>query len=133
MKKTSVRSTDHRRMLQATTHSFPANAWRNKVTNVKESDKYDLCKDLWIKCDTLSKAHTAAHHHCWRLLLNPRRTGPAGLPQFMCLNREKSLKTILDELSVEFPDLKPSICACRNLCGSQRETKRWSAPSPRQN
>ena len=39
LKKTTVRSQDQRRMLQAITHRFPSNYWRNKTTKVKESDK----------------------------------------------------------------------------------------------
>jgi hypothetical protein len=48
LKMTSVRSQDQRRMLQATTHSFPSNAWIHKTTKGKESNKCDLCKALWI-------------------------------------------------------------------------------------
>jgi hypothetical protein len=32
LKKTTVRSQDQRRMLQANTHSFPSNYWRHKIT-----------------------------------------------------------------------------------------------------
>ena len=48
LKMTSVRSQDQRRMLQATTHSLPCNAWIHKITKGKESNKCDLCKALWI-------------------------------------------------------------------------------------
>ncbi len=79
MKKATVRSQDQRRMIQANTHSFPSNYWRNKITKGKESDKCDLCRVLWItegrfntedelpiqtlghiqhQCETLSEAHT---------------------------------------------------------------------------
>jgi hypothetical protein len=44
LKKTSVRSTDQRRMLQVVTHSFSTNSWRHKFTKGQESDKCDLCK-----------------------------------------------------------------------------------------
>jgi predicted Zn-ribbon and HTH transcriptional regulator len=48
LKKTTVRSQDQRRMLQAITHSFPSNHWRHKITTAKESNRCDLCKALWI-------------------------------------------------------------------------------------
>ena len=48
LKKTTVRSQDQRRMLQAITHSFPSNYWRHKITKAKESDRCDLCKVLQI-------------------------------------------------------------------------------------
>jgi hypothetical protein len=48
LKKTTVRSQDQRRMLQATTYTFPSNYWRHKITKKKESDRCDLCKALWI-------------------------------------------------------------------------------------
>ncbi len=47
LKKATVRSQDHRRMLQANTHSFPSNYWRNKITKGKESNNCDLCRALW--------------------------------------------------------------------------------------
>ena len=83
LKGTSVKSQDQRRMIQATTLSFPSNAWIHKITKGKESNKCDLCKALWIKgnrftteadlpeqdlghiqhtCEALAEAHTAAHH-----------------------------------------------------------------------
>jgi hypothetical protein len=51
MKMTSVRSQDQRRILQSISHRFPSNVWIHifhKITNVKESDRYDLYKDLWL-------------------------------------------------------------------------------------
>ncbi len=48
MKFTSVRSQDQRRMSQANSHTFPTNVWFHKITKKKESDRYDLCKTLWI-------------------------------------------------------------------------------------
>jgi hypothetical protein len=48
LKKATVRSQDQRRMLQANTHSFPSNHWRNKITKGKESNKCDLSRGLWI-------------------------------------------------------------------------------------
>ncbi len=48
LKKATVRSQDQRRTIQANTHSFPSNYWRNKITKGKESNKCDLCRALWI-------------------------------------------------------------------------------------
>ena len=85
MKLTSVRSQDQRRMLQANSHTFPSNVWIHRITKKKESDRYDLFKDLWISedrfktekdlpeqtlghiqrtCEALSAAHIDAHHQC---------------------------------------------------------------------
>ena len=89
LKKATVRSQDQRRMLQANTHSFPSNYWRNKITKGKESDKCDLCRALWItegrfntedelpiqtlghiqhQCEALSEVHTLEHHRCRRII-----------------------------------------------------------------
>ncbi len=89
LKKATVRSQDQRRMLQANTHSFPSNYWRNKITKGKESNKCDLCRALWIdegrfntedelpiqtlghiqhQCEARSEVHTLAHHRCWRII-----------------------------------------------------------------
>jgi len=89
MKVTSVRSQDQRRMLRANSYTFPTNDWIHKITKGKESDRCDLCRDLWIvadrfrveenlpeqtlghmqhTCETLSVAHIEAHHRCWRLI-----------------------------------------------------------------
>jgi len=86
LKKTTVRSQDKRRMLQANTHSLPSNHWRHKITKTKESNRCDLCRPLWIaegrfntdddlhiqtlghiqhQCETLSEIHTLVHHRCW--------------------------------------------------------------------
>ena len=83
LKKTQVRHQDQRRMLESIMHCFPSNFWRNKITNSKESDKYDLCKELWKSqgrftteedlpiqtlghihhtCAVLSELHTMTHH-----------------------------------------------------------------------
>jgi hypothetical protein len=89
MKMTSIRSQDQRRMLQANSHTFPTNSWRHKITKDRESDRYDLCRVLWITegrfrtekelpektlghiqpwhtChgETLSAAHIDTHHQC---------------------------------------------------------------------
>jgi len=89
LKKTTVRSMDQRRMLQAITHSFPSNYWRNKITNGKESNKCDLCEALLMAegrfttkealpvqdlghiqqiCEALSEIRTMTHQRCWRLI-----------------------------------------------------------------
>jgi hypothetical protein len=48
LKKTTVRSQDPWRMLHANTHSFPLNYWRHNITKVKESNRCDLWRALWI-------------------------------------------------------------------------------------
>ena len=89
MKMTSVRSQDQRRMLQANSHTFPTNSWIHKITKGRESDRYDLCRTLWIPevrfrtekelpeqtlvhiqhtCEALSVVHIDAHHQYWRLI-----------------------------------------------------------------
>jgi hypothetical protein len=46
MKMTSVRSSDQRRILQATSHIFPSNDWIHRITKGTESNKCDLYKAL---------------------------------------------------------------------------------------
>ena len=88
MKMTSVRSQDQRRMLQMNSHTFPTNVWIQKISKRKESDRFDLCKTLWIAegrfttdknfpeqhlghiqytCEDLLGDHIDAHHpvECW--------------------------------------------------------------------
>ena len=48
LKKTTVRSQDPWRMLHANTQSFPLNYWRHNITKVKESNRCDLWRALWI-------------------------------------------------------------------------------------
>jgi hypothetical protein len=116
----SVKSQDQRRMLQAISHSFPSIAWIHRITKGKESNKYDLCKALWIKenrftteadlpeqdlghiqhtCEALAEAHTAAHHRCWRLIHGELASSKR---RFMFITKEKSLETIWQELTEEF-------------------------------
>jgi hypothetical protein len=85
MKKTTVRSQDQRRMLQANSHTFPTKAWIHRITKDRESDRCDLCRTLWIEegrfrtekelpeqtmghiqhnCEALSAPHIDAHHQC---------------------------------------------------------------------
>jgi hypothetical protein len=129
LKKTTVRSQDQRRMLQANTHSFPSNFWRHKITKAKESNRCDLCRAMWIAegrlttedelpiqtlghiqhtCEALSEIHTLAHHRCWRII----HAELARLASFICINGEKSLRTIWEELGVECPEIF-------NLCTAQ--------------
>jgi hypothetical protein len=127
LEKKTVRSQDQRRMLQANTHSFPSNYWRNKITKGKESDKCDLCTDLWIvegrfntedgelpiqtlghiqhQCEALSEIHTLAHHRCWCIIHAELRRLASSKWRFICINGEKTLKTIWNELEVEFPEI----------------------------
>jgi hypothetical protein len=76
----------YRRMLWVNSETFPTNAWIHKITKGKESDRCDLCRDLWITedrfrtekdlpeqtvghiqhtCEALSATHIDAHHQCW--------------------------------------------------------------------
>jgi hypothetical protein len=89
MNLTSVRSQDQRRMLRTNSHTFPTNGWIhkwfNKITKGKESDRYDLCRDLWIEedrfrtekdlpeqtlghiqhtCEAISTVHIDDHQQC---------------------------------------------------------------------
>ena len=85
MKKTTIKSQDQRRMLQANSHTFPTNSWIHKITKGRESDRCDLCRTLWMAegrfkteeelpkqtlghihhtCEALSAAHIDAHHQC---------------------------------------------------------------------
>jgi hypothetical protein len=43
-----ITSQDQRRTLQVNSHTFPTNAWIHKITKGKESDRYNLCRALWI-------------------------------------------------------------------------------------
>jgi hypothetical protein len=93
LKKTTVRTQDQRKMLQANTHSFPSNYCRHKTTKAKESNRCNLYRTLWIsegrfntddylpiqtlghiqhQCETLSKIHTLAHHRCWSRLASSK-------------------------------------------------------------
>ncbi len=48
LEKTSVRSTDKRRALQWITYSSPTNSWLHMISKGKESDEYDLCRQVRI-------------------------------------------------------------------------------------
>jgi hypothetical protein len=135
LKKTTVRSQDQRRMLQANTHSFPSNCWRRKIKKAKESNKCDLCKGLWIgeerfttedglpiltlghiqnECETLSEIHTFAHHRCWRIIHTELVRFASSKWRFICINGEKNLCPIWEELGVEFPEIF-NLCAAQTL------------------
>jgi hypothetical protein len=113
-------------MLQANTHSFPSNYWRNKITKGKESNKCDLCRALWIaegrfntedelpiqtlghiqhQCEALSELHTLAHHRCWRIIQKELGRLASSKWRFICINGGKTLKTIWNELETEFPEI----------------------------
>ena len=144
LKKATVRSQDQRRMLQANTHSFPSNYWRNKITKGKESDKCDLCRALWIaegrfntedelptqtlghiqhQCEALSEAHTLAHHRCWRIIHAELRRLASSKWQFICINGEKNLKTIWNELEDEVPEVF-NFCSVQTLENAATEQAR---------
>ena len=119
---------------------------RHKITNGKESDKCDLCKTLWISqgrfttesalpiqtlghiqhtCEALSEIHTMAHHRCWRLIHGElsRLASPAW--RFICINHEKSFRTIWTELAQEFPGY--SITVRSKRYGMKQKTRRCNA------
>ena len=124
LKKATVRSQDQRRMLQANTHRFPSNYFRNKITKGKESNKCDLCRDLWTtegrfnweeelptqtlghiqhQCGALSEIHALAYHRCWCIIHAESGRLTSTKWWFICINGEKTLKTIWNELEAEFP------------------------------
>ncbi len=111
LKKTTVRSQDQRRMLQVNTHSFPWNYWRHKITNGKETNRYDLFRVLWIaegrfnteddlpiqtlghiqhQCETLSEIHTLTHHRYWRIIHTELGRLTSSKWWFIFINGEKT-------------------------------------------
>ena len=141
LKKTQVRYQDQRRMLKSIMHCFPSNSWRHKITNGKESNKCDLCKALWISqgrftteadlpiqtlghlqhtCEALSEIHTMAHHRCWRLIHAELSRLASPEWRFICLNNEKSFRTIWSELAHEFPEVF-NLCAEQSLWIAARD------------
>ena len=119
MKLTSVRSPDQRRMLQANSHTFPSNVWIHRITRKKESDRCDLCKDLWIAedrfktekdlpeqtlghiqhtCETLSADHIDGHHQCWRLIHGEVARLAAPEWKFLYISGEKCLQTLWNDI-----------------------------------
>ena len=49
LKENSVNSQDQRRILKVISNTFPSNVWIHRITKGKESNKWDLWKDLRIK------------------------------------------------------------------------------------
>ncbi len=107
---------DHTNCLQVAikTHSF------------KESNKCDLCRALWIaegrfntedelpiqtldhiqhQCEALSELHTLAHHRCWSIIHAELGRLGSSKWRLICINGEKTLKTIWNELEAEFPEI----------------------------
>ncbi len=89
-------------------HCFPSNFWRNKITNNKESDKCDLCKDLSVSkgrittertlpiqtlghiqhtCEVLSELHTMSHHRYWCLIHGEFSHLSSSKWRFICINK----------------------------------------------
>ncbi len=143
LKKTQVRYQDQRRMLKSIMHCFPSNSWRSKITNGKESDKCDLCKALWISqgrfttesalpvqtlghiqhtCEALSEIHTMAHHRCWRLIHAELSRLASSAWRFICINNEKSFRTVWTELAQEFPEVF-NHCAEQTLWNAARDSE----------
>ncbi len=126
LKKATVRSQDQRRMFQANTHSFPSNYWWNKITRGKESNKCDLCRVLWIsegrfntedelpiqtlghmqhQCESLPELHTLAQYRYWCIIHTEWGRLASSEWRFICINGERTLKTIWNELEAEFPEI----------------------------
>ena len=124
-------------------HCFPSNSWRSKITNGKESDKCDLCKALWISqgrfttesalpvqtlghiqhtCEALSEIHTMAHHRCWRLIHAELSRLASSAWRFICINNEKSFRTVWTELAQEFPEVF-NHCAEQTLWNAARDSE----------
>ena len=118
---------DQRRMVQAITHSFPSNAWRSRISKGKESDRCDLCvKSLWVSqnhfttesvlheqtlvhlqhtCEDLRDFHTMTHHRRWCLIHGELSRLVSSTWKFICIEKEKNLRTIWTELVQEFPEV----------------------------
>jgi hypothetical protein len=126
IKKTQIRYQDQRRMLKSIIHCFPSNFWRGKITNGKESDRYDLCKALWISqgrftteatlpvqtlghiqhtCEVLSQIHTMTHHRCWCLIHGNLSRLTSSDWRCICIDNEKCFRTVWTELVQEFPEV----------------------------
>jgi hypothetical protein len=113
-------------MIQSNTHSFPSHYWRHKITKTKESNRCDLCKTLWIsqerftteddlpiqtlghiqhQYEALSEVHTLAHHRCWRIIHSELQCLASSKWRFICVNGEKNLRTVWNDLEEEFPEV----------------------------
>ena len=134
------------RMLKSIMHCFPSNFWCSKITNGKESDECDLCKTLWISqgrfttesvlpvqtlghiqhtCEALLKIHTMAHHRCWCLIHAELSRLASSAWRFICINNEKSFRTVWTELAQEFPEVFNHVRSRRY--GTQQETRSCNA------
>ena len=130
-------------MLKSIMHCFPSNSWRHKITNGKESNKCDLCKALWISqgrftseadlpiqtfghlqhtCEALSEIHTMGHHRCWRLIHAELSRLVSSDWRFICINNEKSFRTVWTELAQEFPEVF-NHCAEQTLWNAARDSE----------
>ncbi len=97
---------------------------RHKITKGKESNRCDLCRTLWItegrfnteddlpiqtlghiqhQCETLSEIHTLTNHRCWCIIHTELGRLRSSKWWFICINGQKKLKTILNDLEHEFP------------------------------
>ena len=150
MKKTTVRSQDQRRMLQANSHTFPTNAWIHRITKGRESDRCDLCRTLWIAegrfrtekelpeqtmghiqhtCEALSAPHIDAHHQCWRLIHGELARLAAPEWKFLCVSGEKCLQTIWDDITSDFEDIQFLNLTQETIWNAARTREKWIAPS----
>ena len=92
MKMTSVRSQGQRRMLRATSHTFPSNDW--------------ILGHTQHTCETLSAAHIDAHHQCCRLIHGELARLASPEWTFLCISGEKCLQTIWNEIPSEIEGLQ---------------------------
>ncbi len=109
-----------------TVHTLDLVLVKNKITNIRESDKCDLCKVLWVSegrfttekdlpvqtlghiqhtCETLLEFHTMTHHRCWRLIHGELSHLASSNWVFICINSEKCFRTVWKELAQEFPEV----------------------------
>ena len=114
-------------MLQANSQTFPTNSWRHKITKGRESDRYDLCRTLWMAevrfkteeelpkqtlghiqhtCEALSAVHIDAHHQYWRLIHGELARLEAPGWKFLCVSGEKCLQTIWDDITSDFESVR---------------------------
>jgi hypothetical protein len=85
LKKTTFRSQDQWRMLQAITHNFPSNNWRHKITKAKDSNR---CYSSYL--------YNVHHRSCYTCHLLHTELGHLTSSKwwFIYINGDQSLHTI---------------------------------------
>jgi hypothetical protein len=86
-------------MLQTNSHTFPTNSWIYKIPKGKESDRYDLCKDLWITEDRLTTEKDLPEQKELARLTDPTW-------KFLYISGEKYLQTLWNEIPSEIEGLQ---------------------------